>query len=408
MTRRPGLAHALAPAPPASPLVPGAAELARSVLSCTRMTPAKSVVSLCALVVAAAAACGMSHDASSSEPAGLPPATPGGGSAEQVGPSRADLGPTDNGVILVHAAGAPSFRLCFERFLDRLPAPDSELMPEANVVGVEVGSAVRIGPLPGPPGEVYLLAEPLIRYLYPPGQRGPSCKDLIQSLQGVYTPTRLGAISGDLSRGVHLLVVDGCASGAPATPAQCGATFNADAGTGNLAVHDLELRGSVRAPGQLPAQVIHLSQALESYRQGKSLEVSFGDIASTGPHTSVAANPTLGGPPVDFVGPPTFDDTDVGIYKRVGLTVSLGPSEAVTAQSLADIQLLSAPRDVPPSYYGAASNYVFLLLGTPNKGNGDAGAQDPRTRLHMLAVPVLSAKPDGGAVDAGSSSGDAG
>ena len=54
-------------------------------------------------------------------------------------------------------------------------------MPNANVVGVEVGSAVRIAPLKkGAPGVVYLLSEPVIRASYPPGvTNGPTCDTMI-------------------------------------------------------------------------------------------------------------------------------------------------------------------------------------------------------------------------------------
>src|SRR3954463_16421213 len=44
-----------------------------------------------------------------------------------------DNGPVDNAVILVHAAKAQSFRLCFENELERRPQPDSQVMPDANV-----------------------------------------------------------------------------------------------------------------------------------------------------------------------------------------------------------------------------------------------------------------------------------
>jgi hypothetical protein len=84
------------------------------------------------------------------------------------------------------------------------------------------------------------------------------------------------------------------------------------------------------------------------------------------------------------------------------------PAGATTLldESLARIQSLSSPRDVPPTYYAAASNYALLLLGDPNAKLADGGADtDDRRRLHFLAVPVIEPKTDGGAdgVDGGSS-----
>src|SRR5688572_20747864 len=75
----------------------------------------------------------------------------GGGSnspnANNPPPSDAGQGaPTGSGVVVVHSAAFPSFRLCFSNHLGLRPQPDSTVMPEANLVGVEVGSAVRINP----------------------------------------------------------------------------------------------------------------------------------------------------------------------------------------------------------------------------------------------------------------------
>ena len=57
----------------------------------------------------------------------------------------------------------------------------------------------------------------------------------------------------------------------------------------------------------------------------------------------------------------------------------------------------SGSRDVPPSYYGAASNYALLLLGDPDAKLQDGGPdKDDRRNLHFLAVPVIAPKGDAG------------
>jgi hypothetical protein len=65
-------------------------------------------------------------------------------------------------------------------------------------------------------------------------------------------------------------------------------------------------------------------------------------------------------------------------------------------ESLARIQKLSSPRDLPPTYYAAASNYALLLLGDPSATVLDGGPSDDRRGLHFLAVPVIDPKDDAG------------
>lgn len=336
------------------------------------------------------------------------------------------LVPVDNAVILVHAAKSQSFRLCFEKEADRRPQPDSDVMPQANVVGVEVGAAVRLGPLRGAPGMVYLFEEPLIRAFYPAfggAGQGPTCKNLLENsnLQKLAQP--LGTITTDLSHGVHLVVVRGCPSDSPLqkhTASECGDGWTA--ATGNLSVTDITLSGAKRpSPGILPAQVVNLSQPLEGSRGARPLLIGFGDLVTPGAsQAAVALNPQVFGsaqpPQPASLG---YDSADTAIYATVGFRVSLeplsgaGPDGGTTtllAESLARIQKLSSPRDVPPSYYAAASNYALLLLGDPNAKLADGGADmDDRRNLHFLAVPVIEPKSDNdGGTGTGSGDSDGG
>jgi hypothetical protein len=376
---------------------------------------------------------------------GSSPSTTGGGSED--GPdagfgaaaapkASGDTGlvPVDNAVILVHAAKAQSFRLCFENESDRRPQPDSEVMPQANVVGVEVGAAVRLGPLRGAPGMVYLFEEPLIRAFYPAfggAGQGPTCKNLLENMNLQTLAQPLGRIDTDLSTGVHLLAVRGCSSDSlglqKRTVAECGADWTAKAG--NLSVKDITLSGAMRpSPGILPAQVVNLSQPVESARGTRPLRISFGDLVTPGAtQATVALNPPVFGnaqPPQPAA--LTYDATDTAIYASVGFRVTLGPlagggpdagtgGTTLLEESLARIQKLSSPRDVPTTYYAAASNYALLLLGDPNAKLPDGGVDsDDRRNLHILAVPVIEPKDDtdgghgtgngagGGAVDGGS------
>jgi hypothetical protein len=359
----------------------------------------------------------------------------GGATAAPMAGADNGLVPVDNAVILVHAAKSQSFRLCFENESDRRPQPDSDVMPQANVVGVEVGAAVRLGPLRGAPGMVFLFEEPLIRAFYPAfggAGQGPTCKNLLENMNLQTLAQPLGRIDTDLSHGVHLLAVRGCSSDKlgllKRTVAECGADWTAAAG--NLSVKDITLSGAKRpSPGVLPAQVVNLSQPVEGARGMRPLTIGFGDLVTPGAsQATVALNPVVFG----SAQPPepaslTYDATDTAIYASVGFRVSLGPGAApdggttttLLEESLARIQKLSSPRDVPPTYYAAASNYALLLLGDPNAKLPDGGVDsDDRRNLHFLAVPVIEPKTDndggdgagtgtgssGGAVDGGSAS----
>ncbi len=390
------------------------------------MTSTRTTLALCALLASASAftyACGdlgasaFGDKGERAEPAGGTDFADAASRAPPPGTSNEAV--VDNAVILVHAAKSQSFRLCFAKEPDRRPQPDSEVMPNANVVGVEVGAAVRLGPLAGPPGEVYLFDEPLIRAFYPAfggAGAGPTCGQLLANSSLGNLAVKLGPVDVDLSTGVHLLVVRGCTGDTPSRTydvKECGADWTAS--KGNLSVKEITLAGS-RRPGEgiLPAQVVNLSQSLESMRGGRSLVISFGALdgeAGAPVHVNVATNPLLFGSPSP-VEPAklSYDSSNTAIYESLGFRVALvaqsdagadsgGASTRVLDESLARIQKSSSPRDVPPTYFAAASNYALLVMGDPNDVP-DSGADNERQKLHILAVPVIGPKANGGS-DAG-------
>ena len=397
-----------------------------------RMKPTQMTIGLLLAASGVLYACGNAGLSSFGvDPTGGSP-TPGadaglgtGATAAPMAGSDTGLVPVDNAVILVHAAKSQAFRLCFENETDRRPQPDSDVMPQANVVGVEVGAAVRLGPLRGAPGMVYLFEEPLIRAFYPAfggAGEGPSCQSLLNSDSLKVLAQPLGKIDTDLSHGVHLVVVRGCPSDSPLVKhsvAECGATWAS--ATGNLSVVELTLQGANRpSPGILPAQVVDLSQALEGARGARPVTVSFGDLQTPGASlSSVTTNPTVFGAASPFMPAAlSYDSSDTAIYESVGFRVQVGADNGaggdagaatVLDESLARIQKLSSPRDVPPTYYAAASNYALLLLGDPNAKLADGGVDtDDRRTLHFLAVPVIEPKSDAGTdgVDSGTGTGD--
>jgi hypothetical protein len=313
-----------------------------------------------------------------------------------------DVGLTDNAVILVHAAKSQPYRLCFASELDRRPLPDSQVMPEANVVGVEVGSAVRLPPLRGKPGDVYLFDEPLIRAYYPSG-KGPTCSNLLSSKPTAQLAIKLGAIDSDFSTGVHLLALTGCAANTPVatySTDECGADWTP--AKGNLALKELELGATPRSSSSvLPTQVINLSQALETERAAKgSVSVTFGPLVGTTPKpVTVATDLPLFGKPAPAVSLP-FDLDAATVYDTLGFQVRVtggdAGTETVLSQSLLEVQRLSSPRDVPTSFYSVASSYVLLVLGDPTLPDGGREADNLKS-LHLVAIPVVEPKADAGA-----------
>ena len=377
----------------------------------------RTTVGLSALVLGLSAlvyACG-AGDLSSFGAEGKASTNPGadaGAFGAGAAPETSDAnGPVDNAVILVHAAKSQAFRLCFKNELDRRPQPDSQVMPEANVVGVEVGSAVRLPPLRGAPGEVFLFEEPAIRVFYPTfggAGEGQSCDELLQGEGTKGLAVSLGTIGTDLAHGVHLLVVHGCPGKNNVrnySVQECGASWNET--KGNLSVKEIALQGAMtQTDGILPAQVVNLSQPLESARGAQDLVVTFGDLGQPrAQHLPVVTNPSLlgGAEPAQLA----YDSKDTAVYESFGFRVSFtaagGTGDAasdtkVLDESLAQVQKQSSPREVPPSYYATASNYALLLLGDPNAKLVDGGPDtDERRSLHFLAVPVVEPKSDGGA-----------
>ncbi len=378
--------------------------LARSMLRSSLMRRSGlvfgSVVAACLL----AAACGsMGDDESATSTRN--PSEDGGARGDQAVPSGNSPDMQTNAVILVHAAGAPAFRLCFENSPDLRPLPDRDIMPEANVVGVEVGSAVRVPPLAASPGRVFLFFEAALRNL-----STLSCRTLIE--QGNPPSIDLGTLGTNLSSGVHLVVVHGCKSNVlfPYTKEQCGDDYEPDGGE-NLGVTAITLPSFPRAGGGLPAQLVHLSRAIESAKGADTLAVTFGDLSADG-GTELVTNPTLlGGPEPSEPVALSFATSEEGIYATSGFRVEVRGASTTNllSQSLARVQYLSSPTEIPSRYYQTASNYVLLLLGDPNAPDvGDAGP-DERRAVHLLAVPVLNPqRTDGGTTPDGGSTTDGG
>lgn len=386
------------------------------------MTHAKWLLGFGLLGLAACAADSFSLSSSGRDEAGNPTDEDRGSpSAGSDAPSFVQA----NGIVLAHAALFPSFRLCFENRPDLVPQPDATIMPGANVVGVEIGSLVRIDPVTAP-GKIYVINERDVRSA--PGDPGATCGELITpngprslTLNNDYHVID-GALTKDLGRdGVDILVISGCGSqgfldavGAGTESTSCGVGWNTT--SGNLGARVLRVEPRARgAEGTLPVQLFDLAPAVTAVSKPV---VTFGDLTGKPPPARleqevIAGELFTGGTAQELV----LDQTDPAVFGTRGFRVQLGSGASTKTfdLSLANVQELSAPNTVPTTYYAAASNYALLLLGDPKYGPDqfDGGASNPaynpRRAVHLLAVPVVdpATADDGDAGDA-STTGDAG
>ena len=328
-----------------------------------------------------------------------------------------------SGVVILHAAAFPSFRLCFENYPELPPQPDVALMPAANMVGVEVGSVIRIGSLDRPPGKVYVVDQREVR-ASPRDPLDRKCGALIAGRDLVVNRhyQLAGEITTPLGVGqVDLLAITGCGgkSWLDELGASSGDCTDWEQTEGSLLARTVELVPSVIATeSTLPVQVIHMSSLLEAKRaQGEAIDVTFGALDSSDGGRSLEQT-VVANPPLFEAGAPKMlavDQTSAAMFGTHGFRIALRPVDdpAGTAdptffvdQSLAEVQELSffAPT-VPTDYYVSASNYALLLVGdpriTPSYADGGANpAYDRRRAVHLLAVPVK----DDDADDAGTPS----
>ncbi len=370
-----------------------------------------------ALAAAAAPACASMTSASflagETDPTSAtpPPRASGDGAG-------ATLGADSDGVILVHASpNLPPFRVCFGNRPDLVPEPRTKVMPQSNVVGVEVGTAVHVGAMharinspvtdAAPPPvfdagpsdgatfeggrpeagtaldaqRIYLFDEARLRNL-----KDVLCRDLLKYplVEGKdYWQVTWNAGGVFLQPAVYLLSVEGChaETGPPKLDTRvCGAGFTA--ATGNLRVTTFTLTPVQTRPDKLAAQVLVLSDAVRDAIGKAKSKVEFGELANKLQAFSAEPSRTQITPPQpqEFSFPGTVDS-----YGTHGFALTVGAAKPFT-QTLAETQRLTAPLSLPQAFYRLPSNFVLLVLGDDTlAGRKDV---DPGLALHFLTIPV--------------------
>ena len=370
-----------------------------------------------AAAAAALVACSFSGATSDSVAIG-----PDAGVANDAGTSRPDASSPDagagiaaNAIVLVHAASFPAFRICFDGARGDLPLPSAELMPEANVVGVDVGTALRFPARGGVLGRAFVFVESYLRPFYTVDGVGPTCAHLLTGNETKAAAIEVGEVTTSLAHGVHALVLGGCRASAAdpmASTERCGDDW--EPAKGNLALRTIDLPAHGRLdPSGLPVQLLQLSPSLHRSAAGRALGLALGPL--DGGATTMTAPAIEGAVPfaTPVPNPPVqlaYDATDLASFARTGVFVTLGGAvddagapvapdagarELVIVQSLADIQKRSAPRSVPPDWFASGTSYIVLSVGERDPRAADGGPDDdPRRALHLLAIPL--ATPDAG------------
>ncbi len=378
-------------------------------------------------LVVTAAACGSSADSASAmtggggadgatgSDSGASPINGTGGGDADSGPK---VGAGAGSVVLVHASrNLPAFRVCFSGFSQTLPLPDDKIMPNANVVGVDVGTAVHIGKLDGkgssmadasvleydageagvdagppPVGDLAVIEEKLARQFFPQGTDAsawPNCEELTQVLKqngyeghGLYTLKGTALSHSDMF--ATFVIVKGCLPDTTLTTKECGTGFTA--AKGNLAYETLEVAAQdgtdfdfkgVTATPAVPDGTVLTFTLVPGGTPTPAITVQTAMVSS-------ASSSPL---------PPDTTDYTKAVFE---LRDPKNISNLLLTQSLADIQARSAPRELPAAFFGLRSTFVLFAIGDPAiLDNTSPNA------LHLLAVPVQDPgkiDPDGGAL----------
>lgn len=358
--------------------------------------------------IATAAACGgvlaacASEDASSFGPSGADASPPSPFADASAGPSDAGSGLVSSGVLLVHGGSAPALRLCFGNRPQDPPVPLDVLMPESNLVGLDVGAVLRLPNQDEPLGTIVGFAEKDLRgQLLADGGATETCGTLVDSSTFASKAYGFGEVTANLSRGLHVVALVGCPPAARdplASKERCGATWTSEVGNLRTLVTRLQ-PGFATSSRRLTLQLVQLSPSLDVRLDGGRLALGVEADAGTGEAFTTVA--PLGTPVPSSPASLELPDAAELDYEGVNLVLDVvtgtdgGARERVLTQSLLETQRLSFPESIPPSFFASVSSFVVLSVGELPPTPPDAG-RDPRARLHLLAVP-LGEELDGGA-----------
>lgn len=313
---------------------------------------------------------------------GFPSDLPIGDSAPNPAPQK-DAGTVTGGgastaLFLLHASyDLPAVRVCFESAGSLAALPRTNLMPNSNLPGLDVGRVVRIGDIGGVTGlpqkpKVHVFVESAIR-----GTPDAACSALLADAALKKGEHRYEAkfVDATINTGTPLvLVLEGCV--AAATPdAKC-----APAGTKD---RDLAVRAiSLPAPPAAGASNLHW-QPVNVAPELPSAAIWFAQAYADTAPTATAAFGQVG-----VVQTTPFDRSVLANYASFAFGVRAAGVN-LTQSTMADVQDLSLPGAVPSEFYVPEASMALFIVGS--KEAPDA-APDARS-LHVVAVPIAPDTP---------------
>jgi hypothetical protein len=333
-----------------------------------------------------------------------------------------DAGPIELTLAMIHASATLwPFRVCLQRddglWATPAPLPDdpSAVMPHTNVVGVAPGGALLV---PNAQDFNDNGAAPITPYLIRTDSLKPyaldaHCKDLICGVGSCLkkdfdyiagNPQVLVPVAGT---GVAVVYVYGCI-GSAGSAERCGADYAKEGNLKVAALPSFSIDSTEPGAGTIRVRVVQTSQSAEAVwlrDAGASAGMSLVYGALDDPD---AGKTLLDNAPFGTLQPtvvsyelatPQLSDADLPLYARQGFTVRAASGDAgigpVLKLSLAEVQDLSKPTELPPSFWNGSTDFLIALVGDVTQSAVPVALPDGGHNplfdgygLHVIAVPL--------------------
>ncbi len=303
----------------------------------------------------------------------------------------------------VHAA-ANLFpvRVCMEAagtMLNEYPYPDDSPLPETNFPGIAPGGAVNIDALLAAADlqetvTLHLLkADHILVASATPGST-MNCDELVNTsaLSSEHVVTFDDVDLRDLRmHAVRTLVVGGCLPDATLSEEVCGGGF--DPTDGNLAIRSIGASPKLNMePTSASIVPVHISPSLSAFQPDHSLELTYGRFGIENPFVLSADVPFETAP--SFPGPFSAP-SDLERFADTGFSLSkVGPGDRTVLldASLAHVQQVTSPYEMPDTFFTGANGFFLVLVGDVSESEPWLldGAWNPAydgRGLHALALP---------------------
>jgi hypothetical protein len=296
-----------------------------------------------------------------------------------------------------------------------MPDDPASVMPHSNVIGVAPGGALVLEGAEeftssGTLGlKIYLIPTDILKTV--PDKQ---CKELIckgggsclsEALYQTLPQQKLMMIPGAAS--ADLFVIRGCVGNNGSTE-RCGADYTAGGNLRITASSPFLLSPDPIAEGSVHLTVAQLSESAQSLwtvEAGPGMLLTYGALGDPDAGVALLGTPEFGTVmPAQPVPVPTLGDADLPAFAQQGFTLSttsgdggFGPRQAF---SLAQVQGISSPTELPPSFWNGSWHFLIALVGDATMSAAQVtlpdGGDNPTFDgygLHVVAVPLQTRPP---------------